>query len=163
MLKKLVIYYTFEGDTKFIGDIIAETIKADILELELMKKDIGKDYVKYVLGEKQVLMKTKPLLKPFNKDINSYDLLVIGTPVWAGTYAPALRTFFSETKIIDKKIALFYCFTVKPGRISKKLRKALKGNRIIAEIGFKDPLKINKEENSQRAETWAKENLVDLV
>ncbi|MBD3189280.1 MAG: flavodoxin [Candidatus Heimdallarchaeota archaeon] len=162
MLKKLVIYYTFEGDTKFIGDAIAETIDADILELELVKDDIGKDYVKHFLGERQVLMKTKPLLKPFNKDITSYDLLVIGTPVWSGTYAPALRTFFSETKITGKKIALFYCFTVKPGRISKRLRKALKGNKIIAEIGFKDPLKHDKEKDRQKAQNWAKENLAKL-
>lgn len=153
-MKSLVVYYSFEGDTKFIGDAIAKELGSDILELKLEKEVDNKDYMKKYLGEKQVLMKTTPLLKPFDKDPTEYDILIIGTPIWSGTYAPALRTFFKSIKINDKQIALYYCFTVKRGRIFRHLKKALKGNKIIESIGFKDPLKEDKNHALKRVQRW---------
>ena len=155
-VKKLVVYYSFEGDTKLIGDAIAKTIDADILELKPQVEIKKDDYLKYYLGEKQVLMKTEPLLKPYDVKVDDYDLIVIGTPIWSGTFAPALRTFFSNEKIEGKYVGLFYCFTVKPGRISKHLRKKLKGNTIISEFGCVDPLKKDPDRIVTRAINWAK-------
>ncbi len=153
-MKSLVVYYSFEGDTKFIGEAIAKELGSDILELSLEKEVKNKDYMKKYLGEKQVLMKTTPLLKPFDKNPADYDLLIIGTPIWSGTYAPALRSFFESTTIKEKQIALFYCFTVKRGRIFRHMKKALKGNKIIETIGFKDPLKENTNLALKRVKNW---------
>ena len=154
-MKSLVIYYSFEGDTKFIGDTLAKELGSDVLELKLEKEVKDKDYMKKYLGEKQVLMKTTPLLKPIDKNPDDYDLLIIGTPVWSGTYAPALRTFFESTNFKDKQIAMFYSFTVKRGRIFRHMKKALKGNKIIEDIGFKDPLQEDKELVLKRVKKWA--------
>jgi flavodoxin len=161
-LKSLVIYYSFEGDTKFIGDAIAKELGSDVLELKLEKEVKDKDYMKKYLGEKQILMKTTPILKPFDKDPLDYDFLIIGTPVWSGTYAPALRTLFESIKIKDKQIALFYCFTVKRGRIFRYMKKALKGNKIIEDIGFKDPLQSDKESVLERVKDWSKKLAICL-
>jgi len=154
-LKILVVYYSFEGDVKFIGDAIAKELNADVLELKLEVEMKSKDFVKNYLGEKQVLMKTEPLLKPYYEKPNEYDVVIIGTPIWSGTYAPAIRTFLNSEIFQDKLIGLFYCFTVKHGRISKYLHKALKGNTIISEIGFKDPLSGDKEFALKRVRVWA--------
>ncbi len=161
-MKKLVVYYSFEGDTKLIGDAIAEEIGADVLELKLLKEVKKKEYMKNYLGEKQVLMKTKPILLPFDIKPQDYDLIIIGTPIWSGTFAPAIRTFFTEEKFSDKKIGLYYCFTVKAGLISEHLKKELKNNIILDEIGFKDPKKINPEKGIERAKKWAN-NLLDNI
>ena len=163
-MKALVVYYSFEGDSKFIGDAIASELKADVLELELQKEVKSKDYMKTYLGEKQVLMKTEPLLKPYDIKPQDYDVLIIGTPVWSGTYAPAIRTFFRLEEIKDKKIGLFYCFTVKAGRVSRRMKNRLKGNVFIGDIGFKDPLKGDKDLALKRVKRWAegiKEYLTD--
>ncbi|NHJ49448.1 MAG: flavodoxin [Asgard group archaeon] len=154
-MKSLVVYYSFEGDTKFIGDTIAKELGSDVLELKLEKEVKDKDYMKKYLGEKQVLMKTTPLLKPMDKNPNDYDLLIIGTPIWSGTYAPALRSFFESTDFKDKQVAIFYCFTVKRGRIFKHMKKALEGNKIVENIGFKDPLQLEKESVMIRTKKWA--------
>ncbi len=163
-MKTLVVYYSFEGDSKFIGDAIAKEMKADVLELKLEKEVKSKDYVKKYLGGKQVLMKTEPLLHPYDIKPHEYDVLIIGTPVWSGTYAPALRTFFSQEELKNKKIGFFYCFTVKAGRISQRMKKRLKGNEFIGDIGFKDPLKGDKELALKRLKRWVeglKEFLTD--
>ncbi|MEA2069785.1 MAG: flavodoxin [Asgard group archaeon] len=153
-MKTAVIYYSFEGDTELIAKVIAEEIGADLIPLEPVNVIESKEYMKNVIADKQVRLKTKPLLKEYEFDANDYDLLIFGTPIWSSTFAPALRTFFSQEVITDKKIGLFYCFTVKPGLIVKRLSEALKGNDILDHIGFVDPKKNNTEEKIEDAKKW---------
>ena len=156
-MKILVIYYSFDGDTKFIGDAIAEELGADVLELKLEKEITTKEYMRNYIGEKQVLMKTTPPLKEYDINIDEYDVLILGTPIWSGTYAPAIRTFFAQETIENKTIGVFYSFTVKPGLIVENLSKELKGSCIVAKIGFRDPLKNKPEFAKERAKRWAQD------
>jgi len=162
-MKALVVYYSFEGDTKLIGDTIAEELGADILELKLVKEVTSKDYMKYYLGEKQVLMKTTPLLKEYEINLDNYETIIIGTPIWSGTYAPAIRSFLEQEEIKDKMIGLFYSFTVKAGLIAENFARDLKGNCIIAKIGFKDPLKYKPEMAIKRAKRWAQDMKAEYI
>jgi len=57
-----------------------------------MKKSKG--FMKYFWGGRAVMRNIKPELLPLNKDIQEYDVLFIGTPVWAFSYAPALKFIF---------------------------------------------------------------------
>ena len=154
IMKTLVVYYSFEGDSKFIGDYIAKEFSATVLELKLKKEVKNKDFMKNYLGKKQVLMKTEPRLQPYDVKFADYDLIIMGTPIWFGTFAPALRAFFGQEKIENKQIALFYCFAVKYDSISRHIRKALKGNTIVDEIAFKDPLKDDREFVLKKVEKW---------
>ena len=156
-MKKLVIFYSFEGNTKVIAENIALAVGADILELKPEKEQKPNGFLKYLWGGKQVLMRACPGLQPLDKDPRKYDLLFIGTPVWAGTYAPALRTFFSGQRFTTKKIALFCCHGGGKGTIFDKLKNALPDNQIVGEIDFQDPLKNNRAASVQRAKTWAQQ------
>ncbi|MDD4202448.1 MAG: flavodoxin [Candidatus Omnitrophica bacterium] len=115
--------------------------------------------MKYFWAGRSVFMKTKPELMPFEKNIQEYDLLVLCSPVWAFTYASMLSTFFEENRVLNKKIALFYCHGAVKGPIFKKMKEVLTGNQILGEIDFKEPLKNNPTKNSEKAEHWA-ENII---
>ncbi|MHA1124131.1 MAG: flavodoxin family protein [Candidatus Heimdallarchaeota archaeon] len=156
-MKALVVYYSFEGATKLIGDAIAEELGADVLELKLVKEVESKEYMKNYLGGKQVLMKTTPLLKDYELNINEFEMIIIGTPIWSGTYSPAIRTFITQEKLKDKKLGFFYTFSVKAGLIAENFAKNLKGNIVVAKIGFRDPLKRNPELAVERAKRWAQD------
>ena len=158
-MKILVIYYSFEGNTRFIAETIANSINADILELKAKEEIKANDFMKYVLGGRQVVMQMKPELLSFNENPENYDLIFIGTPVWAWTFAPAVRTLLSTLKLHNKKIALFCCHGGQPGKTFDKLKAFLNGNKILGEIDFMEPLN-NKEYNSNNAREWAKEILV---
>ena len=156
-MKKVVIFYSFEGNTKLMAENIAKTIDADLLELKQKKEIKSKGFMKYVWGGKAAIMKTKPELLPFDKDIQEYDVLFIGTPVWAWTYAPPLNTFFASHSLLNKKIALFCCHGGGKGKIFDKMKEALKDNQILGEIDFKEPLKNNPGANVQKAKKWAED------
>ncbi len=117
----------------------------------------SKGFMKYVWGGKAAMMKTKPELLAFENNPQDYDVLFIGTPVWAWTYTPPLNTFLSTCSLSNKKIALFCCHGGGKGKIFEKMQKALEGNQILGEIDFRDPLKKNTDTNIQRAKEWAKD------
>ncbi len=154
-MKKLVVFYSLEGNTKFIAQAIAQSAGADILELRPKKGISSSGFMKYFWGGKQVLTKEKPELLPLEKNPHEYDLIFIGTPVWASTFAPPLLTFFSEEKLRDKKIALFCTYGGNAGLTLEKMEEKLVGNEIMSRIGFKEPLKNNPEECADKAKEWA--------
>ena len=153
-MKALVVYYSFEGNTRFIAEAIAQEIQADILELKVKNDIKTKGFMKFFWGGKQVLQKQTPELLPLAKDPSEYKLILVGTPVWAFTFAPALRTFFKDIKLKDKKIALFCIHEGSPSKTFEDMKKELEGNDIISENDFADVLK-NPQQNSLDAKLWA--------
>ncbi|MFA5104703.1 MAG: flavodoxin [Candidatus Margulisiibacteriota bacterium] len=152
--KTLVVFYSFEGNTRLLAEAIAGEIKADILELKVKDDIKSKGFMKYFWGGKQVFQKKSPELIPFDNDPNDYELIFIGTPVWAFTYAPAIRTLFTKIKLKDKKIALFCCHEGGPAKTLENMKKELEGNDIISENDFINVLK-NPQQNSLNAKLWA--------
>lgn len=160
-MKKLVVYYSLSGNTRSIAYAMAKSIEADILELK-PEKDIKENgFMKYFWGGKEVIMKEEPKLYPLEKNPNEYDILFIGTPVWAGSFTPALRTFLNTIKLEDKKIALFCCHDGGKGNIFNNMKKYLDRNYIIGEKEF---VKVSKDiaSNENIAKEWAKNIIYNL-
>ena len=155
-LKKLVMYYSLEGNTKLIAEAIATEVGADLLELKPIKDVSPTGFMRFVWGGKQVMLKEKPELQPFDVKIEDYDVIYMGSPVWAGSYAPAFNTFFNEYKVTGKKIGLFGCYGGQEGKLFINYRNQLEGNEIIGEIGFKNPLTLSRQESELRAKEWAR-------
>lgn len=153
-MKTLIIYYSFEGACRFVAERLAAACGADLLELKPAKDIKGGKASKYFWGGRQVVFGTKPELLPLDKDPGDYDLLIMGTPVWAFTYTPAFRTFLSEAGLKGKKIALFYCHEGGPGKTLENMKKALQGNDIIETADF---INVNKNRDSLGAviDAWA--------
>ena len=152
MTKSLVVFYSFDGNTKFIAHTIAKQVGADVLELKTKEDNVPKDFTKHFWGGKMVVMKEKPALVKFDKNPADYDVIFLGTPVWAFNYSPPFRTFFSKVEIRDKKVALFCCSGGMRGSTFENMKRSLGFNDYIGEIEFKDPLKDG--ENSQTKAKW---------
>lgn len=152
-MKKLVAFYSLDGNTKFIAEKIAEKFSADILELKPEKEIPKIEPIKHLWGGKQVVLKETPRLKNYNLNLDDYQLLCVGTPVWAYNFSPPIRTFLKENKIENKKIILFCTYGQAKGRTFDNLRKKLKDNEIISEIEFKNVLE-NPEENIKKLEDF---------
>jgi flavodoxin len=80
-MKTIVIFYSFEGNTRLIAENIARAAAADLLELKPKKEIPSHGFMKYVWGGRSTMMKADPELLPYDKDLQRYDLFFIGTPV----------------------------------------------------------------------------------
>ncbi|MFA6169747.1 MAG: flavodoxin [Candidatus Margulisiibacteriota bacterium] len=154
-MKKLVVYYSLEGNTRFVAETVAKELGADLLELK-PKKDVSvTSPMRFFWGGKQVVMGEKPELFPLSKEASGYDLIVIGSPVWAFTYAPAINSFLKLQPLKGKKIALFCCHESDPAKTFDNLRKTLSGNEIVGQIDFNYPLR-EKEGALKKIGEWVK-------
>jgi len=154
MSKILIIYHSLDGNTDFIAKLLARELKADLLRLEPVKEISRKILPKYLWGGRQVLMKVKPKLKKYNNDFKKYDLVLIGTPIWAFTFTPPVRTFLSKKELKSKKIALFCTHEGNPGKTFQFMQKELGGNKIFSKPDFYAVLR-NKEKIKKKVLDWA--------
>ena len=110
-MKTLVVYYSLEGNTEYVAKKIAAATGADLLRLVPKKAYRDKGLAKFFWGGKSAVMGEKPALEPYDVDLASYDRIVLGFPVWAGSFTPPLRTFVDEHKgeLKGKRVSAFAC------------------------------------------------------
>jgi NAD(P)H-dependent FMN reductase len=53
-------------------------------------------------------------IAPTTKNPADYDLIVVGTPIWAWSPSAAIRTWLTHNDLSGKKVALFFYFGFKP-------------------------------------------------
>ena len=151
-----VIFYSLDGNSKLIAEEVAKSLNGDIVELKPKKYYANSGFKKYLWGGTSVLMKEKPELEAYDNNLD-YDLLVIGTPVWAGTFSPAIRTFLKENNLDGRKVALFACHAGGGAdKCFEKFKKFSHNCKVISTMDFVDPLKKDTANNIDKAVKWAK-------
>lgn len=155
-MKTAVIYYSYEGNCALIAELIKNVLGADLIELRTADDKKRQGFSKYLWGGRQVIMKETPSLKPYTVDPEAYDLIIIGTPVWAANPTPALNTFLGEQRIRNKKIALFCCHAGGKGKVFDKIKNKLPGNTFAGEIDFINPAKQERQEVVNKLNAWIK-------
>ncbi len=160
--KILIVHYSLTGNTKFIAETIQEILKADIQEIKPKKDVKPKGAMKYFWGGYKATMKKKPSLEPIEKDAKDYDVVIIGTPVWAWTIAPPMRTFLTQYDLSNKKLGFWCCHAGSPGGTLRIMEKCAPDSDVLGKIKFTDPLKKNTDEEKTRAIDWANEILIKI-
>jgi flavodoxin len=156
-VKTLIIYYSYEGNCALAAETLKKLLNADVLEIKTADEKKRGGLAKYFWGGRQVFSHSKPELKPYAFDAGLWDLIVLGTPVWAGSPAPAMVSFLNKTKISGKRIALFVCHAGGMGKALEKFENLLPLNTIAGKIGMVNPLKQDKQELKVKLEAWVKE------
>jgi len=154
-MKVAVVFYSYDGNCTFAAKQIGKLLNADIVQVQTVDEKKRRGFFKIIWGVMQVMSKKLPALKPIDFDAAAYDLVILGTPVWASSPAPAMKALLSQTKISGKKLALFMCHAGGMGDAMDKFKSLLTDNTVVSEVGFKDPLK-NSEDAILQIETWVK-------
>ena len=92
-MKTLLVYYSYTGQTKVIVDKIKNNLDCDVVELEPVIH-FPTDYQE-VVDEYQNNESDKKIvdIKELKINLDDYDKVIIGTPVWWYTITPVLRAF----------------------------------------------------------------------
>lgn len=104
-MQALVVYYSRTGHTKKVGDEIAKAIPGDVEELIDTANRSGP--VGWLMSGREGAGKKLAKLQPVKKDPANYDIVVIGTPIWAGNMSSPVRTYLTENKAKFKNVAFF--------------------------------------------------------
>ena len=134
----LIIFYSRTGTTKTVANFLSKNISCDSEEIFDTKNRKG--FFGYLKSGKDAMMKKLTILEKIDKDPGSYELIVIGTPIWASNMSTPIRTYIVENKEKFKRVA-FFC--TEGGRGGKKCFERM------TELCDKDPvatLEINSKD-----------------
>ncbi len=113
-MKKLILYYSYGGNTRKIAKLIQNEIGADIAEIETVIQYTGAYDDVVEQGQQEVNSGFMPEIKDINVDLAFYDCIIIGSPVWWYTFAPAIKAFLTQNDLSNK---LIYPFATNGGWI----------------------------------------------
>lgn len=106
-MKAAVVFYTLDGSTRVAAEVIADKYTADIFELREAKPR-GRSTGAFMGSALSALVGAKSrLISTYAKDMQAYDKIFIGTPVWASKPVPAVNTFVAALEASAKEIVIF--------------------------------------------------------
>lgn len=107
--------------------------------IEVQSKQYSSRLTAYTLGCYRAMKGMCDIIEPASIDLSSEDMIVIGTPVWAGRATPAINAAVSALKGCEgKKAVLFATCGGKAKDTLPILKKALeaRGTTVIGEFVF---------------------------
>ena len=151
-MKTAIVYYSMSGNTRYAAEKMASLLNADLVPLTPKKAYPDSGFKKFFWGGKSAFMGDKPQLEPYAFDPNAYDTIILGGPVWAGTFPPPLRTFVEDNRaaLQDKRLAAFFCCSGGPGKVLEKFKAFLADDRLEQALILIDPKDKPSSENENK-------------
>jgi flavodoxin len=152
MPRILVVYYSRTGYTRTLARELVAALHADVDQLDDARDRCG--VLGYLRCAHEALKKRTVQLRPPAYDPSHYDVVVLGTPVWAANMSSPLRSYVAAHRAQLKQVA-FFCTQGSSG--------AEKVFRDLAELCGKTPLatlavtdrELNSRAYAQRLEPFA--------
>ena len=106
--KTLIVYFSQTGTTEQVALEIQRQVGGDLFKIETVQS-YPKDHKQLVdYARKELDAKTRPSLKAQIPNLESYDVVFVGYPIWWYTLPMPLFTFF-ESHSFDGKIVIPFC------------------------------------------------------
>lgn len=150
-MKTAIVFYSMHGNVRYVAEKVAKETGADLIELIPKKAYPDKGMRQFIWGGSAVTFKKKPDLEPYTFDASKYDMVIIGTPVWASSFVPPLRTFIEDNDLTGKKIAVI---ATSAGGNSVKcieaVKAAVKADTLAASLSLVEPKNQPSEEKEKQ-------------
>ena len=126
--KTLVVYYSWScGNTEKIAEQLADACDADIARIETVAP-YPEDHQETVdQGQREVNAGFMPEIENLEYSPADYDVIVIGTPTWWYTMAPAVKTFIAENDFSGKTVVALSTNGSWPGNVTADIEDACTG------------------------------------
>lgn len=161
MAKPLILFYSLQGSTRKVAQYLSKELEIPMEELKL-KNDFKPDGIsKYVFGGRQAVMGSKPPILPVKSDLAKYDTIILGSPVWAGRFTPALKTLLEKGLLKNKRIFFYYVSGGGPGKTDGKIQSSTKIHNTLVSTYAMTSVDKDFENQKQGVLNWARKAMLD--
>ena len=119
-----VVYFSATGNTKALAEKIGVAANADLYEI-IPKIPYTSEDLNYntdnCRANQELESDARPEIEAFDRNMESYDVIFLGYPIWWGQCPPAVRTFL-DTYDLSGKTIIPFCTSGSSG-ISSSLSK----------------------------------------
>jgi flavodoxin len=145
----LIVFYSRTGVTKKVARNLADELMADMEEIESIKNRDG--ISGYAFSGYEATKGKDAKIKNTTKNPADYDLIIIGTPVWAWSMSSPIRSYINKNKFAFKNIAFFATYGGNIGKTFIELEK-LCNKPPMATLGLLTKEVIKDEHKGKMAE-----------
>ena len=92
--KSIVVFYSHGGNTAAVAHKIAQVLQCDEIRIEVPKSRQG-FFGFFRLIKDGIKNRSTPIIIP-EKNWTEYKTVVIGSPIWGGTYAAPIHTLLTQ-------------------------------------------------------------------
>jgi flavodoxin len=105
MSRVLVVYYSRTGRTEKVAEHLADRSGADIEAIGESQGRLG--FFGYFRSAREALKRKHAAITPMLHDLGDYDIVLLGTPVWAGHVSSPMRACLDANKETFRRVAFF--------------------------------------------------------
>lgn len=103
----LVLYFSWSGNTQAVANIIHDEVGGDIIRLETAEPYTD-DYNELLdVAQEEQQENARPELATTIDNIDNYDVIFLGYPIWWGDMPMAIYTFLDDYDLSGKTIVPF--------------------------------------------------------
>ena len=151
----LVSYFSASGVTKGVAEKIANAVNGDLFEIEPVQKYTDEDLDWNNKQSRSTIEMNNRSFRPpvLNKvsNINEYNTVIIGFPVWWYTAPTIINTFIEENNLEGKNV---YVFVTSGGTGSEGSFRDLKNT--YSNINFISSKRFRGNESKEEYINWIK-------
>lgn len=142
-MKALITYYSFSGNTDKVANLFADVLRKRG-EVVLQRLNPADEIKSFPMQCKAAFTGKRAILEGnVQFDLGQYDLLLIGSPVWAFAPTPPINTYLDKLSGLSGKRAIILLTSgsgAGVGRCFKNIRKTLesKGAVKVDEVNIPD-------------------------
>ena len=151
--KTLVIYYSLTGHTKDIALQIQALTNADLYEIK-PKEEIKQGPSLYITSKKQISSGNYPEIINDFPNIDEYDTIFVGSPVWWYTAAPVVLEFLKEFDFKNKNVVPFSTQGSNYGTYFEDFKTKAKNANILKGESFNNLDSKYNEQVKNKIITW---------
>ena len=135
-MNKLIVYFSYTNNTRKIANKIKEKLHCDILEIKTVIP-YSEDYQSVVDDEQNSEASNYlPEIQDINIDLDKYDEIILGTPVWWYRPVPAIRTFLTQNDLSGKTIKPFATNAGWIGKTFKEIKSLCPNSKVEDELNI---------------------------
>lgn len=150
-MKSLVIYYSRSGTTKKVAERISTLLGGEIEEIHDLTKRSG--IVGWLKAGRDASSRRLTTLEPMKNDPAAYDIVVVGTPVWAHTMSTPMRSYILKYKEGFNKVAFFCTYTLRNDNPFDEM-ESLCGKKPVATLRLLMKQEVESDQYAEKTEEF---------
>ena len=149
-----VIYYSLHGTTRRVAKRVQQLTGGDLYELSLADPYTGDDYAvsDRVFAERNASQMPEFIGKL--PDLDKYDCILIGTPVWNESLANPVISYLQQTDFSGKTVAPFWVYITNQGNIKSDFQQYLAPVSMSTPLNLQSPSRLSDKQLDSKLQNW---------
>jgi flavodoxin len=152
--KMLIVYYSHTGNTKYVAEKIKEITGGDLFEIQTVKTYPSQYSALTEEAKRELQEGDLPALKKGPPNMSSYDLILVGGPVWWYTVATPVMSFLKQADFAGKKVSAFCTHEGGIGKYFPHFKEQARNAVVLEGLDLYKPRQARKGEVDKALDTW---------